>query len=222
MFYQLEVFLSGHYIVTSSVSRMLLLVFMTAVSESLGYSAVLYINRVAPKRFIPSVLVNILLYSFGILFWVFSIWIISRFMFLTDVSIVHLFKAIALAYFPQLLSFLVFIPFFGNTIRFGLNLFSFLLLILFVQHCIQLLFWQTVVCVLIGFLVRELLQHKITNPVTRFASNLRNLAAGKEIHVTKHGLEPYVSSQSKMLDLTMLNNNRFLTTVAQELEGKEI
>lgn len=205
MLHFLESFLSGNYITSSSIATILTIVCMAAVSESLGYSAVLYINRVPINRFILSLLSNVFLYSFGIFFWLFSIWTTSRFVFLSDVSVLHLFKAVALAYIPQVISFLVFIPFFGNAIRAGLNLLSLVLLIIFVQDCVQLLLWQSVLCVLIGFIAREVLQHKIANPVTRFASNLRNRAAGKEILVTKQELEPYFNTQQKQLNPKALN-----------------
>jgi len=223
MFHALELFLSGNYIATTSLPVIVAILFLAAVSESLGYSTVLYINRVPTERFIPSLSVNVLLYSSGVVFWVLSIWIMSRFIFSADITLVHLFRAIALAYVPQMLSFLVFIPLFGNAIRLGLNLVSFLLVIVFVQHCVQLMVWQTVLCVLLSFLILELLQHKVANPVREFASSLRNLAAGKEILVTKQELEPFFNTQLRKIYLkASAKTNQMSTTLSKLPENWEM
>ena len=216
MLFLLESYLSGKYITSSSVVTIVAIVLLAAVSESLGYSAVLYINRVPVRRFIPSLLVNVFLYSLGLFFWVFSIWTMSRFVFLTDVYVLHLFKAITLAYVPQIISFLIFIPFFGNGIRFGLNMLSFVLLIIFVQDCVQLLFWQALFCVLLGFVTREVLQNKVTSPVTQFATDLRNFAAGRELLLTKHELEPYINTHHKNSDNSVVHKETKTFSTIQE------
>ena len=99
----------------------LLVVVLAGLSLSVGQSIILFINRIKPARFVFSLLLNAILFTFGFLFLVFSTWLICLLPWSVNVPFLHLMKVLGLSYAPLLFSFLGALPYLGLPI---LNLLS--------------------------------------------------------------------------------------------------
>ncbi|MBI3957273.1 MAG: hypothetical protein HY328_00590, partial [Chloroflexi bacterium] len=55
----------------------LLVVFLAGLSEGVGQSIVLFINRITPRRFVLSLLLSAATHAVGYLFWAATIWLVG-------------------------------------------------------------------------------------------------------------------------------------------------
>jgi len=90
-----------------------LVVLFAGLSLGIGQSIILFINRVKPVRFVFSLLLNAVLFTFGFLFLAFSTWLICLLPGSVDVSFRTLIKVFGFSYAPQLFSFLGALPYAG-------------------------------------------------------------------------------------------------------------
>ena len=159
----------------------LMTVLLSGLAEAGGQSVVLFVNRVSPRRFAISLLINALLFTFTFIFWALSIYLLARFRFgfagaYTDVA-----RVVGLGYAPRLFGVLAFVPVFGVPIATGLTLWSFLSILFGVSAVLGLAPWQALACTAVGAAVLLIAQRTVGRPLTALAKRLRRGAAGVEL-----------------------------------------
>ena len=164
-------------------------VLLAGVSSAIGQSAVLFINRIRPGRFVGSLLVSAVIYIFTYLFWTVSILLIARYVFGSVAAWGTVARAVGLGYAPQLFSFLAFMPFFGVPILILLSLWSLLAVIVGIGVTLGLPLWQALLCSVLGWLMLQFLERTVGRPVVAARNWLRRSVAGNEVVTDIHGLE---------------------------------
>lgn len=171
----------------SSAPVALITVTLAGLASALGQSVVLFINRVRPRRFIATLLIASALYVAIYLLWALSIWGIVL-LFTPSAPFARVARAVGLGYAPQLLAFLVFIPFFGMALDYLLRLWTLLAVTVGVHAALELLLWQAFVCCALGYLLLELGRRTVGYPLASLADRLRARAAG--VAALKTSLQP--------------------------------
>ena len=159
----------------------LLIVVLAGFSEAMAQSVVLFLNQVRPHRFIASLLINAVLFTFSYLFYVLSINLVARVLYGAPRPDELTFDSIALTYAPLILGFLVLIPYFGRGVQILLSVYHFLALLIAVRITFALEPLQAVVCVAVGWALLTLLSGTLGRPITLLARFLRNRFAGRRL-----------------------------------------
>ena len=159
----------------------LLIVVLAGFSEAVAQSVVLFLNQVRLHRFIASLLINAVLFTFGYAFYVLSINLVARVLYGAPRPSELVFDSIALAYAPLVLSFLSLIPYFGRGVGIVLSVYHVLALLIAVRVTFALEPPAPVVCVAVGWVLLTLLSGTVGRPITLFARFLRHRFAGKSL-----------------------------------------
>jgi hypothetical protein len=91
----------------------LLIVLLAGLSQGIGQSIILFINQVKPARFVFSLLINAVLFTFGFLALVLSTWLITLLPWSVHISFPALVTVLGLALAPLLFAFLGALPYLG-------------------------------------------------------------------------------------------------------------
>ena len=158
-----------------------LVVVLAGLSQAASQSAVLFLNQVRPARFIASLLISAVIFTFGYFFYVLSINLIARIFYGAPRASELVFDSIALAYAPLILSFLSLIPYFGRGVTAVLSVYHVLALLIAVRVTFGLGPPAPVVCVGVGWLLLALLGGTVGRPITALARFTRNRFAGKKL-----------------------------------------
>lgn len=156
-------------------------ILLAGLSQAIGQSIVLFVNRVKPLRFVLSLFMSAFIYLGTYGFWVLSIWLVVDFIFRQDFQLLNVSKTLALCYTPQLLAFLVALPYFGMPISILLSIWTLLAILVGVVAVTSFNTWQAVICVGLGWLVLQLGQRTIGRPLTKLARWLRSQSAGQQL-----------------------------------------
>ena len=170
-----------------------LVVVLAGLAEAVAQSAVLFVNRVKPRRFALSLLISAVIFTFGYFFYVLSIGFVADMVYgepRRDTPLI--FTSVALAYAPLILSFLTLIPCFGRAITIGLSTYHFLALLIAVSVTYGLEMPKPVVCVVGGWALLTLVRGTVGRPVTWLARLTRNRFAGTELLDAKSVRQKYV------------------------------
>jgi len=137
----------------SPYSRIIaLLIFLAAgLSQAIGQSFVLFVNRVRPLRFFLSLGVAAFLFAFAYIFWAWSIWFVGHFIFRAQLQLPSVMSWVALSYAPQLFGFLVALPYLGIPISVVISIWSLLSLVTGLQNLGSLSFWMAFACAGLGW-----------------------------------------------------------------------
>lgn len=156
-------------------------VVLAGISEAMGQSFVLFVNRVRPTRFIFSILLNTLLFAFGYFQTVFAIWLVGRnALGETDILLVVMY-AVGVGYGPLLLAFLSLLPYVGVPLLTTLYFFSYLLIIQTLVELAEFPVQEAVLAVLLSFIVITVLRLTIGRPIVALNRWLRNRIAGTQL-----------------------------------------
>jgi hypothetical protein len=131
----------------------LMILFLAGVSETLGQSAVLFANKVTPRRFVMSLGLSGAVFIFGVLISICTIWLIGTFIFHADQPIIGIMREVSLGYAPLLFGFFVLLPYMGTFVEHVLEIWSLLAIIVAVIVTLHLHFWQALVCTLLGWVI---------------------------------------------------------------------
>ena len=159
----------------------ILIVVLAGLSEALAQSVVLFLNQVRPHRFVASLLINALLFTFSYAFYVLSINLVARVLYGAPRPSELIFDSVALTYAPLIFSFLTLIPYFGRGIRILLSVYHVVALLIAVRVTFALEPPQPVVCVAVGWVLLTLLSGTLGRPVISIARFLRNRSAGRQL-----------------------------------------
>lgn len=153
-------------------------IFFAGLSEAVGQSFVLFINRVKPSRFIPSVLLNALLFLFGYFETVFVLWLTARFLLGYEQVILQIMYAVGVSYVPLLLSFLTLLPYLGPGIVRLLYLASYTIMVNVLHTRLDFPIIEAAAAVLLSFIVQMIVRATIGRPLRAAVRNIRNQIAG--------------------------------------------
>jgi hypothetical protein len=185
-------------------------VFLACLSESVGQSIVLFINRVRPRRFVLALLTATFSRLGGYVLWTTSVWLIDVYLFGRTVPMLTVASAVGLAYAPQLLAFFVLTPFLGNAFSILLSLWSMVAIIIAVRVGLGLEMWQAVVASGLGWLLIQIWQRTLGRPVYALGRWLERRAAGVPLEFTLQDL------------IRLRHRPRWMETLPkwQELQGR--
>jgi hypothetical protein len=165
----------------NSLSTSLLVVFLAGLSQGLGQSVILFVNRIKPQRFGLSLLVSALLYVFGFLFSVLSIWMIAKLTFDKTQHFYLVTSVVGLSYAPFLFGFFILTPYLGSFVYMILSVWRLAALLIALEVTLFLTIWQALVCALLAWLLMALIDKAVGGPIQILTSSAQRFAAGKKL-----------------------------------------
>ena len=159
----------------------ILLVLLAGLSQTLGQSVMLFVNRVRPLRFVLSVAIAAVIFVFNYNFWVLSTWLVAKWIFGVDLSLIEVIKTLGFSYAPLLLGFLIAIPYFGMPILIGLSIWALMAIATGLGAISNLGIWQGFECCLGGWLVLQASQRVFGKAIARIVNNVVDWVAGVEL-----------------------------------------
>lgn len=162
----------------------LVVVALAGLSEAIGQSIVLFINRVSPPRFVLSILLSAGSHIIGYLFWTASIWLVGTHVFLRNQPLVTVASAVGLAYAPQLLGFFVLAPYLGSFFSLILSLWSLLAIIVAIQVGLDLSIGQALLCSGLGWLLIQAWRRTLGRPILAVGHWLHRQTVGVPLRWT--------------------------------------
>lgn len=162
---------------------------LAGFSQSVGQGLILFVNRVKPIRFLLSLCLGAILFVFSYGFWIASTLFISQIIFQKNLDLRSVYHAVGLATAPQLLSFLIALPYFGVPIQIFLALWALLVFVQGFSVSTGLGLWPSFVSGLLGWVFLQILQRTLGRPVRAFGTWLSNTTAGTPLVTDLQGIE---------------------------------
>ena len=172
---------------------------LAGISESVGQSLVLFVNKVRPRRFIPAVLISLISYVAGYLLWTASVYVVGRYGFDQRVTWVSIAAVVGMAYAPQVLAFFELVPFFGNPFGILLTLWSMVAVVIAVQTALGLTLGQAVLAAGLGWLLLQVVRRTVGIPVYSLGRWLRRKAIGAQLQYAPRDLPQLRRRTMKLL-----------------------
>ncbi|MEM7126159.1 MAG: hypothetical protein AAF702_07520 [Chloroflexota bacterium] len=169
---------------TTGLWLALLIVSLAGISEAVGQSIVLFINRVKPWRFGLALFTSSFSHIFGYLFWTASIWLIDTYGFDGDQSFFSVAAFVGLAYSPRLFSFFILTPFLGNMFSYLLSIWSLLVTIVAIAAGLDLSLGQAVVTGGLGWAIIQIWYKTLGRPLYAIGKWVERRAAGVPMQLT--------------------------------------
>lgn len=196
----------------------LLIVVLAGVSESLGQSLVLFINRVPPGRFALALSITAASHLVGYALWTVSVWLVGVYVFQRSEPIMAIASAVGLAYAPQLLAFFALTPFLGNAFSIWLSLWSMLAIVVAVRVGLGLETWQAVAASGLGWALIQLWRRTLGRPIYALGRWLQRRAAGVPLEFSPTDL-PRLRRRPRLLENLEAWRNRAAQVDFQENVG---
>ena len=159
------------------------IVVLAGISESLGQSVVLFLNRVRFPRFFLALSITTLSHMAGYLLWTLTIWSVGNL--LTDTyqpwSVVAV--VVGLAYAPQILAFFELTPYLGNLIWGILSLWSMLAIVGALRFGWGMETWQALLVSGLGWGLIQAVRRTAGRPILHLQRRLQRRAAGVPLEV---------------------------------------
>ncbi len=162
----------------------LMIVSLAGLSESLGQSVILFINRVRPWRFMLALVFTAASHVVGYLLWTVTVWAVGVYIFERTVDLGTIARVVGLAYAPQLLAFFELTPFLGNPFSIILSLWSMVAIVMAVQMGLGLELWQALLASGLGWIFIQLWRRTIGRPIYALGRWLQRRAAGMPMEFT--------------------------------------
>lgn len=162
----------------------LVVVLLAAVSEAVGQSIVLFINRVRPWRFVLAQAIAILSHLIGYLLWASAIWLAVWFIFGVREPVAATFAVVGLAYAPQLFAFFEMTPWLGNPFGLLLSLWSMAAIVVAIQSGMELALWQAGLTGLISWAGIQLFRRSLGRPIYALGRYIQRRAAGSQMSIS--------------------------------------
>ena len=165
----------------------LLVVALAGLSEGVGQSIVLFLNRITPRRFLLSLLLSAATHAVGYLFWAATIWLGMR-LFGRGEAFVVVARAVGLAYAPQLFGFFILTPYLGSLFSLIISVWTLLATVVAIHAGLELTLWQAVACSGVGWLLVQIARRTLGRPLLAFERWAENRAAGVPLRWTMDDL----------------------------------
>ena len=165
----------------SSLTATCLVVLLAGLSQTLGQSVMLFINRVRPWRFVLSVAIAAVLFLFNYNFWVISTWLVARWIFEVRLPLVAVVTTLGFSYAPLLLGFLIIIPYFGMPMLIVLSIWTLMAIATGLGTISDLGIWQAFESCLGGWLLWQLSQRVLGKAIARLVDRVVDWVAGVDL-----------------------------------------
>ncbi|WP_416674217.1 CAAX protease [Egbenema bharatensis] len=165
------------------------------LSIAIAQSIILFINQVKPARFVFSLLLNVVLFTAGFVFLVFSTWLITLLPWSTQVSFFRLVAVLGLSYAPILFGFLGSLPYLGSPLLSLLSVWHLLAMVVGFEAVTGTGLTQAFGYVAFGWLVLQVLQQTIGRPIADLGRRLANRVAGVELITSRREVAEVVRSR---------------------------
>ena len=162
----------------------LMIVTLAGLSESLGQSVVLFINRLPPRRFVLALLITVASHLGGYAVWTVTVWLVGVYVFGQSVSLYTVACVVGLAYAPQILAFFELTPFLGNPFSILLTLWSMVAIVMAVRMGLNLELWQALLASGLGWVIIQIWRRTIGRPIYALGRWLQRRAAGVPLEFT--------------------------------------
>lgn len=162
---------------------------LAGFSQSVGQGLILFVNRVKPIRFLLSLFLGAILFVFSYGFWIVSTLLVGQVMFQQSLDLRLVYHTIGLATAPQLLSFLIALPYFGVPIQIFLSLWALLVFVQGFSISTGLGIWASFVSGLFGWIFLQILQRTLGRPIKALGTWLSNTTAGTPLVTDLQGIE---------------------------------
>ena len=169
------------------------IVFAAGLSQAVAQSIILFANRVKPLRFFISLLLAALLFVVGYLFWSLSIWVTGLWVLRNPVPWQTVLDVLALGYLPLAFSFFGALPYLGGAILRLLSVWNLLAVVVGFATLAQLTAREAILHVGLGWLVLQILQQTIGQPIVNLGRWLTNQVAGVNLVVNRRQLQSLIS-----------------------------
>lgn len=167
----------------------LAIVLLAGLSEAAGESVVLFVNRVRPPRFVLSLLVSALIFTFTYLFLAGSVYAVVRLLIGPEVPLLTVTVTVGVAHAPRMLGFLAFLPYFGQPLSLLLHAWSVLALLAGVRATMDAEPFQALAAVAFGALLLAVLQRTVGRPFAYVARRVRWATAGVVLATPQEAVE---------------------------------
>jgi hypothetical protein len=154
---------------------------LAGLSETVGQSLILFVNRLRPIRFVPALLIGVFSYVAGYVLWTTSVFVVARYGFGVTATWVTIAAVVGLAYAPQVLSFFELTPYFGNAFGILLSLWTMVAVIVAMVAGLGLSLGQAVFAAGLGWLLLQLVRRTIGIPVNNAWRWFRTRAIGNRL-----------------------------------------
>lgn len=164
-----------------SLAAALTIVFLAGVSQSLSQIVVLFINQVRPLRFVLSLLISALFFTIGYGFWALSIWTLLNLTFDGHLTLFAVLRTLGFSYAPLMLGVLVIFPYFGNAVFVLLSIWTLLSVVIGIEAITDFGRWDAFGSAALGWVVVQLLQKTVGQPIASLGQWITNWVAGEEL-----------------------------------------
>ncbi len=173
----------------------LAIVLLAGLSEAAGESVVLFVNRVRPPRFVLSLLVSALIFTFTYLFLAGSVYAVVRLLIGPEVPLLTVTVTVGVAHAPRMLGFLAFLPYFGQPLALALYGWSVLALLVGVRATMDATLLQALAAVALGAMLLAVLQRTVGRPFAYVAQRVRWLTAGVRLATPQEAVEQLLDDE---------------------------
>ncbi|WP_035992402.1 CAAX amino protease [Leptolyngbya sp. KIOST-1] len=172
----------------------LAVVFVAGLSQAVAQSIILFANRVKPWRFVLSLVLAGLLFVAGYLFWALSIWLASRWFLEQSIPWQTVADSLAFSYLPLVFSFLGAMPYLGVPVLRLLSVWNLLAVVVGFAVLANLSVTQAVGHVGLGWIVLQVLQQTVGQPIVNLGRWLTNRAAGVKLVVNRWQIKTLITA----------------------------
>ena len=158
-----------------------LVALLAGLSQTFGQSVMLFINRVRPLRFMLSMAIAAVIFVFNYNFWVLSTWIVAKWLFGVDLTLVATVKTLGFSYAPLLFGFLMVIPYFGMPILIVLSIWTLIAIATGLGVISNLTIWSAFECCLGGWIVLQISQRVVGKAIAKITNKILDWVAGVEL-----------------------------------------
>ena len=138
-----------------------LIVLLAGISESIGQSVVLFLNRVRPQRFVLALSISTASHLFGYLLWTLTIWSVGSWLAGAQQPWSAVAVVVGLAYAPQVFAFFELTPYLGNLIWGILSLWSMVAIIVALHYGLGMEPWLALLVSALGWVVMQALRRTV-------------------------------------------------------------
>ena len=177
-----------------SLLSSILVVLLAGLSQTIGQSAMLFINQIQPLRFLLSVAIAAIIFVFNYNFWVLSTWLVTEWFFEVDVSLLDVIRTLGFSYAPLLLGFLMIIPYFGMPILVILSIWTLVAIVNGLSAISTLSIWDAFECCFAGWLILQLSQRVFGKEIARITNKVVDWVAGVDLVTEPDYLEQMLYS----------------------------
>ncbi len=164
-----------------SLLAALTIVFIAGIAQSLNQIVVLFINQVRPLRFVLSLIISAILFVVGFGFWAFSTWLLINSIFNSYLPLIAVVRTIGFSYAPLMLGIFVIMPYFGSPIFILLSTWTLLAVVVGIDAISTLELWEAFSSVALGWIVIQLIQKTVGQPIASLGQWITNWVAGEDL-----------------------------------------